>query len=579
MKLKKLHIENYKNLKEFDLDFENDNGLSIIVGNNGSGKSNILEAISGIFCEWYGKKSEEFKCDYIIEYYQDNVLYSLKKENGRRSFYINEEKQTSVDYADSFLPSNIISVYSGESLNLYNNFFKKSYDSYINSIYNKNHQKKIGMYYVNKYLWDVSFLVLILYSYQSHDIQDFLLKLNINKIKYIRITFDLNKIKYNRNLMLSAFLEKLTINDKEQEVYTLTELQKLLGKQNEDDSLYYQSNELFDLLMQSTMPKETKLVKDIEIIFNENMSLKSLSEGEKKLILLKAVFDFISDEKSILLLDEPDSSIHETRKEDIIKTSNFYANRYRQIILTSHSPLIAKCAKENQLKFLDSKEGKVSILPDKQLKIVQTLASNQWNILESGINVTSEKILFLTEGKSDITFIRKAIELFKNDKKEYQSFDFDFLSFNGTGNVEDFIKNVRIISSNKNMLLVFDRDDAGKKGMCKISNKSPDDESIVHFRDYISEDKKLKAFFYPYTQEISNGDFLVEDYFPQNIIDSILKEMISIRHPYTKNLPGKKTEEHVKSKLEEKAKIFSKEDFEGFKVLLDKIYEMTKTEE
>ena len=60
MKLKKLHIENYKNLKHFDLDFENDNGLSIIVGNNGSGKSNILEAISGIFCEWYGKVKYTF---------------------------------------------------------------------------------------------------------------------------------------------------------------------------------------------------------------------------------------------------------------------------------------------------------------------------------------------------------------------------------------------------------------------------------------------------------------------------------------------------------------------------------------
>lgn len=120
MKLKKLHIENYKNLKDFDLDFENDNGLSIIVGNNGSGKSNILEAISGLFCEWYGKVKYTFPCDYSISYEIDNHQIKLfKKEN---------KLTRQIDYIDYsvknpkndpiFLPSNVIALYSGEDMRL-----------------------------------------------------------------------------------------------------------------------------------------------------------------------------------------------------------------------------------------------------------------------------------------------------------------------------------------------------------------------------------------------------------------------------------------------------------------------------
>ena len=57
MKLKNLHIKKYKNLIDFTVNFETGNGLSVLVGNNGSGKSNVLEALSGIFANAYSAKS------------------------------------------------------------------------------------------------------------------------------------------------------------------------------------------------------------------------------------------------------------------------------------------------------------------------------------------------------------------------------------------------------------------------------------------------------------------------------------------------------------------------------------------
>ncbi len=56
MKLLKLWINNYKNLTNLTIDFEKSNGLSIFVGNNGTGKSNIIECLSEIFNCLYNNK-------------------------------------------------------------------------------------------------------------------------------------------------------------------------------------------------------------------------------------------------------------------------------------------------------------------------------------------------------------------------------------------------------------------------------------------------------------------------------------------------------------------------------------------
>ncbi len=46
MILKKIHIiTEYKNLKDFKLDFDSESFIDVFVGKNGTGKSNLFEAI------------------------------------------------------------------------------------------------------------------------------------------------------------------------------------------------------------------------------------------------------------------------------------------------------------------------------------------------------------------------------------------------------------------------------------------------------------------------------------------------------------------------------------------------------
>jgi len=45
MKLKYLWVSDFKNLKDFEISFSSDSSYSVLVGRNGTGKSNLLELI------------------------------------------------------------------------------------------------------------------------------------------------------------------------------------------------------------------------------------------------------------------------------------------------------------------------------------------------------------------------------------------------------------------------------------------------------------------------------------------------------------------------------------------------------
>ena len=67
-KLKSLNIKEYKNIKDIAINFDEKKGITVLIGKNGCGKSNILEAISSIFAGLYKNRIHKPKFDYIINY-------------------------------------------------------------------------------------------------------------------------------------------------------------------------------------------------------------------------------------------------------------------------------------------------------------------------------------------------------------------------------------------------------------------------------------------------------------------------------------------------------------------------------
>ena len=555
MKLKLLWLKDYKNLKDFHLDFEKGNGLSILIGNNGSGKSNVLEAISGIFAEWYGKSSYKFDTDYEVIYDKDNLEFRLNR-NGRykrvNPFINNHE----------FLPTKVIATYTGENPHLYENFYKQF-------------KRSSKMLYCDKNLWTVSFLILVLYSYKYTDIAHFLKEeFNIIDGTAISITIKLKADYYSVEKDVENLIDQINNNYFPEEfTLSLDDLRMRLGRSKNDDDLYYQPRELFDIFSRACN-RVHPMISQLDIIIDSHINVSDFSEGEKKLILIKAILEFIADEDSLLLLDEPDANVHESRKVYLYHQIKKYASDYsRQIIMTTHSPIIAKMASKNELIYLESKKGKVEEIETEKLDLIKNLASNEWNIMEAGVFLNSGKPLVLFEGKSDIIYVKKAIELLKPDNPKYEKINIDILSFNGTGNAEEFLKNIREITPNKKLIFFFDRDSGGKDGMSHVIGRSKDDELIIHYRDYEDDAKLLKAAFLPYPNDNSEQSFMIEDYFPEEKIEEIFNELITIEHPYTKVI-SKKFEEKFKENLEKKCQNYSKSDFQSFTVLLDKLLEL-----
>lgn len=282
MQLKKLWIKDYKNLKDFSLDFEQGNNLSILIGNNGSGKSNVLEAISGIFTEWYGIPASIFYTDYKIEYEYDGKYIVLQKTDKKKVYYVD-----SALFEDSkvipYLPSNVVALYSGEDLRLFDNFYFPKYDSYLKDVYRKGYVGKMGMYYVNKYLWNIALLTLITFSESLPDVQAFLAtELGIvgdSYIKHVRITFNFKDYDKNTNNLLKNFINTINPNQDKGKEYTIQEWRTNVN------SLVVNSEaepiETFNYLMQAFMPKTFKIIEKIQILFSNGITLESLSEGEK----------------------------------------------------------------------------------------------------------------------------------------------------------------------------------------------------------------------------------------------------------------------------------------------------------
>ena len=344
---------------------------------------------------------------------------------------------------------------------------------------------------------------------------------------------------------------------------------------NKPDDFNYYEKQLFNFFVQAYMPKGRKVIKNIELI-NQGFSAKDLSEGEKKLILIRAVLSFVADENSLILLDEPDAHIHEGRKQGLYNLFSEYCKYDRQIVIATHSPIIAQLSSEKELIMLEQEDGKATLLPDDKIDKIKRLSGTSWDVIGQGMILKSNRPLVVFEGKTDIKYVKQAITMLKNDNPLYGQIQVDFMSAGGADNMQFFITDLlEVIPNNKKVIVFFDRDNEGQKGAAALLNLTTSDESIAHYNDI--KQNNLTISFIPYKAGVSGGDFLIEDYFSwdKTVKPMVDKAVENSHHPF-KNLP--KLSSRIKSGLEDNYLTFTKEEFEGFIPLLDKIVELSKEE-
>lgn len=549
MKLLSLHIEKYKNLSG-TYDFTSQDGYIALIGENGSGKSNLLEAISLIFGKLYDIPDVQEIGKFWIKYELD----------GNERIYGNiDEEGNDIQLVQSpQLPSSIISCYSGEDQRLWDSIYHSYYiDFFNNAISGESYVPKL--LYINKYCWKIA-LIALLYS-ENTDVHDLLTdKLNINSENV--------KIKFTKK-------EQSNIKSHDASNW-YKQVQEILGTEDfsleslKDIDLNYTQNanlspdqRIFYYLYFLSMPKKDersglradKLIEDITITIN-GINFNNLSEGEKKLILIECITKVLADKNSVLLFDEPDAHTHIARKKDILKAIELSES---QTILTTHSPIFINHMVNNNIYPIDNGH----VINAEQRDLITKLANNSINYID-GACLISSKHLVLTEGPGDINYITAAIKACGKNDNQYKALEnVSFAYIGGANLVSEYYKEIlsHLYRTLDRVIFVFDLDNEGREGARQA-------------QQLINEGKdKIKVIYYNSTYPIvdpNNSDFYVEDMFPRRIYSIINLPNINGVPTYAQLKKGSTWANNIKNKIADlyKKQLLKDEDYYHFKPFL-----------
>ncbi len=451
MKLLSLHIDKYKNLTG-DYDFTTQDGYIALIGENGSGKSNLLEAISLTFGKLYKISNINDIGKFRIRYEIDGTEYSYGN--------IDAEHNDVELEANPTLPSSIISCYSGEDMRLWNSVFKSYYIDFFNkAIQGNSYIPKI--LYINKYCWKIAFISL-LYS-ENQEVKDFLInKLGINADN-IKIEFK----KRNQDVVnphdAARWYERVRGRFGE-EVIKISDLKDIDLDETQDVNATVDQR-IFYYLYFLSMPEKNpiiglradKLIENISIKIDDNIDIDDLSEGEKKLILIECITKVLGEKESLLLLDEPDAHTHIAKKKEILDAIELFEG---QTILTTHSPVfvndIYKLHKDC-LFHIDN--GK--IISSQYINALTKLSAGEIDYI-NGTIVLSAKRLLITEGPNDKRYLEKALDVFCNKDEKYKALrQIAIIPSNSAGNADTFYEQVLMpqIEKYDKIVFIFDYDE------------------------------------------------------------------------------------------------------------------------
>lgn len=552
-----LHIDEYKNIQNRDFDFSKNTGYIALIGENGSGKSNLLEAISIIFSCLYNGQNAPF--NYKMVYDLAGQSQTVESKDGK---IITNKAQ---------YPSSVIACYSGEDLRLWH----MAYESYHMQYFNKAISNKLyipSLLYINKYCWKIAFISLLCASEQGdQSITDFLkTKLEINEVSEVELFFTIDNEKLEKFKEHDALTWFNRFNETDYNVNARVLATTEPNPSNDEIRKQKICKTIFQYLYLLSQPKQNeinkvdKLITDIKIKI-QDIDFDNLSEGEKKLILIECITKVLGDKESLILLDEPDAHIHIARKKELLNAIDSFEG---QTILTTHSPVFVNEINKkhaSNLYFIEKGEITSSTFVNK----LTELSGGEIDYLNGTIVLSSKQIL-VTEGPYDKRYIEKAIEIWSAKEEKYKKLSqVAIIPSNSASNADTFYNQVIFpqIKRYQKIVFLFDFDDGGYSGWKKISN---------------IKEEKLEALFYQHDYSISlntsnspktNDTIMVEDFFDP--------EAYKVKVDWA-NLNNKKSHKDfrsfrenmtsiIKSYIENNFNSFKDEWFDGFKPVLDQL--------
>ena len=342
MKIHSISIDGYKNLNNMEIFLPEDSSVAAIIGNNGSGKSNILEALTQVFTAVYNEKPVNFRYRICYSIYDDN--FEISNLDGVQ-FLRNGKKVKKQDKRGS-LPRGIFLYYCGET----NRLRKLALDCVDKAFENalKNDGDVTTKYISCVGLREFTVAVLANAKYKNKTFEKVCDLIGIQEIGG-PVEFHLSRPGWSKK----APLTEDSFWNAQGSVAMLLHMLKDSGeliKLDKDHALIrvkhisdisLDSENPFDLFVRFELLIQAGILSDITFTIikdGESLSPDMLSEGEKQLAQFLCLLEATKEYRALFLLDEFDSFLHpnwQRRFAEIISEIHITG----QVLFTTHSPL------------------------------------------------------------------------------------------------------------------------------------------------------------------------------------------------------------------------------------------------
>lgn len=379
MQIKRLFIDNYLCLINFDICLQTINGGSstIIIGENGSGKSTMLKAILNIIMSFDMLSMRSYSIankityDYLLEYEYAQQEISIEKNGKEYAVYIDGDRfckgslltvKLSLEMCQTkIFPERVIAFYSGNNNSFYDNIKKQNsqytkkcrqiFDEYMNSMKNGVEFAPVSIPKRNFIYCDESFVPIYLCailagndSYEKEIIKE---KCKLSKI---------NNIDISMNIDVKALLDP---SDFENKLFSFIEyidhrFIEVFKKGNwtfSDNKVFYTISALDSLHLDSisilNFLEKLKLFYKAEYAVyaesdDNNVNIDYLSEGQRQFIIILGMLGVCKSEDCLVLMDEPDVYMNPRWKYEIkeIIDKVLEPTVNTQAIIATHDPLV-----------------------------------------------------------------------------------------------------------------------------------------------------------------------------------------------------------------------------------------------
>ena len=376
MKIEKVHIKNIKGIKDLELSFKKNNKILdviVLAGVNGSGKTTILESIKDFFnnknVNYDEPEKSNVNLDIFFEDFEKNKIEEAEKysDNFKNALWEFFYTLRSYDY------------YRKDSNDYYQNQIAKRFDIPPKIIYVPAENK---------------FEEIKTYSTTLSREYEFINIINSNVIK------DIPSYIATRRNYLATIEEDLTMKEITNKVIN-------------------EINGIFDILELDVRLKGFSKDEIIMPIFEnsagEEFDINDLSSGEKQLFLRTLSIKMLEPKNSIILIDEPELSLHPKWQQRIVEVYKKIGEN-NQIIIATHSPhILGSVSSENIFILYRDENGKIEAKTGDELYFSYGQPVDR--VLKDIMGLESVRTPKI---EKDLEELRKLVDENKYDTKEFK---------------------------------------------------------------------------------------------------------------------------------------------------------------